>query len=243
MKVVFLGTNGWYDTDTGNTICTLVETRDYYILLDAGNGIHKAGDYMKETKPVHLFLSHFHFDHLAGLHILAKFNHCKGMDIYGQPGTKEALNGILKHPYTLPLDELSYKTQVYDLHSGRHKVPYTVECRPLIHADPCYGYRFEIDGKVLAYCTDTGYCENAVKLASAADLLIAECSFKKGQKNINWPHLNPEDAVRIASIAGAKKLALTHFDADIYRSIEERDQIKTDHPDVVVAHDRLTLKV
>ncbi len=42
MKIVFLGTNGWYDTDTGNTICTLTETTRNYILLDAGNGIYKA---------------------------------------------------------------------------------------------------------------------------------------------------------------------------------------------------------
>jgi ribonuclease BN (tRNA processing enzyme) len=26
MKIVFLGTNGWYDTSTGNTICTLLKT-------------------------------------------------------------------------------------------------------------------------------------------------------------------------------------------------------------------------
>lgn len=243
MKVVFLGTNGWYDSDTGNTICTLIETEDHYIILDAGNGMHKACDYMPETKPVHLFLSHFHLDHLAGLHILAKFSHDMGMEIFGQPGTKEALKGILRHPYTLPLDELSYKTQVHELSSGRHKVPYVVECRPLVHADPCYGYRFEVDGKVLTYCTDTGYCENAVKLARGADLLITECSLRKGQSNPAWPHLNPEDAARLADRAKAKKLALTHFDADAYRSKDEREKIKKDHPDIVIASDRLTLEI
>jgi len=36
MKITFLGTNGWYDTDCGNTICTLLETTKAYILLDAG---------------------------------------------------------------------------------------------------------------------------------------------------------------------------------------------------------------
>ena len=41
MDVIFLGTNGWYDSDTGNTICILIESDDYYIVLDAGNGIDK----------------------------------------------------------------------------------------------------------------------------------------------------------------------------------------------------------
>ena len=46
MRVIFLGTNGWYDTETGNTICTLVQTERYDILLDAGNGIHRAEHYL-----------------------------------------------------------------------------------------------------------------------------------------------------------------------------------------------------
>lgn len=243
MKVVFLGTNGWYDSKTGNTTCTHIDTGEYHILLDAGNGIHKADEYMKETKPVHLFLSHFHLDHLIGLHILVKFNHNKGMSIYGQPGTKEALNGLMKHPYTLPLEDLPYKTMIHELSEGIHRIPYMVECRKLIHADPCYGYRFEIDGKIIAYCTDTGYCENAVKLARNADLLITECSLKPGQENPGWPHLNPETAVRISKEAGAKKLALTHFDANNYNSIEDRVEINKRHKDIIIGLDGKTINV
>lgn len=29
MRIIFLGTNGWYDTDTGNTVCILLESKDY----------------------------------------------------------------------------------------------------------------------------------------------------------------------------------------------------------------------
>ena len=49
MKIAFLGTNGWYDTKTGNTVSALVDTKKYYIVLDAGNGIHKLDKYL--TKP------------------------------------------------------------------------------------------------------------------------------------------------------------------------------------------------
>jgi ribonuclease BN (tRNA processing enzyme) len=82
----------------------------------------------------------------------------------------------------------------------------------------------EIDGRTIAYCPDTGYCENAVTLGRAADLLITECAFKAGQANENWPHLNPEMAARIAAEAGAKRLVLTHFDASLYRTLAERNQ-------------------
>ena len=68
------------------------------------------------------------------------------------------------------------------------------------------------------------YCDEAIELSKNADLLIAECAYKTGQKNNKWPHLNPEDAARLAKEAGAKRLALTHFDASIYRTLEERKE-------------------
>lgn len=225
MEVIFLGTNGWYDSDTGNTICTMISSEKYHIILDAGNGIYKADSYIrdiKHDKPVYLFLSHFHLDHIEGLHILNKFRFSQGLHIYGQKGTKKILDTIINRPFTVPLNELPFPVEVHELSEGPYKIPFPIECRFLLHASPCIGYRIEIDGKIIAYCPDTGICENAVKLAEDADLLIAECSHKPGENNPEWPHLNPKDAVEIARRAKAKRLALTHFDAGRYTTIEER---------------------
>ena len=38
MKIIFLGTNGWYDTKTGNTLSVFMKTKKEYIILDAGSG-------------------------------------------------------------------------------------------------------------------------------------------------------------------------------------------------------------
>ncbi|MBI5203637.1 MAG: ribonuclease Z [Nitrospirae bacterium] len=224
MKITFLGTNGWYDTSTGNTICILVETEKYDIILDAGNGLYKADRYISNKKPVYLFLSHFHLDHIIGLHILGKFNFNQGLYICGQAGTKEILNKIIALPFSMPLDRLGYKIELYDLPEKKQKIPFSFEFLPLLHSSLTLGYRFELDNKVIAYCPDTGYCENAVTLAKNAGLLITECAFKPGQASDDWPHLNPETAARIAKEAAAKKLALVHFDASIYQSLEERKQ-------------------
>ena len=224
MKVVFLGTNGWYDTETGNTVCTLVETDNYYIILDAGNGIYKVNRYISNRKPIYLFLSHFHLDHIAGLHILNKFSFDQGMRIYGQVGTKDILDTIITEPYTVPFAKLPFKVEVYELPEGLHNIPFLVKCKFLLHSSKCLGFRFELDGKIITYCPDTGICENAIELAEDADLLITECFFKMGQRNAEWPHLNPEDAAQIAKEAKAKKLALLHFDANIYKTIQDRKQ-------------------
>jgi len=71
MKIVFLGTNGWYTTPTGNTPCILIDSKDQYVVFDAGNGIYKLDKYITEDKPISLFITHFHLDHVSGLHTLS----------------------------------------------------------------------------------------------------------------------------------------------------------------------------
>ena len=224
MRVNFLGTNGWYDTDTGNTLCILIVSKSAYIVLDAGNGIWKLDRYINGRKPVYLFLSHFHLDHIIGLHVLYKFNFAQGLSIIGQSGTRYFLNKIINSPFTLPMHQLQYRIEIYETPQEQLITPFKFTSLPLRHSSECLGYRFEIEDKVISYCTDTGYCDNAVALAKDADLLITECALKKGQSDENWPHLNPRDAARIADEGNAKMLALVHFDANEYSTLEARKQ-------------------
>jgi len=224
IKVSFLGTNGWYDTNTGNTVCTLIEAKDFFIVLDAGNGIYKLDKYIKNSKPVYIFLSHFPLDHIAGFHVLAKFNFRQIVRIFGQPGTKNILNDLMRQPFTLPINKLPFRVLVHELPVSLKQLPFKVRYNELVHSARCFGYRFEIDGKAIAYCTDTGACAGARELAKGADLLISECSLASGTKLDEWPHMNPQDAAGLAKAAGVKKLALTHFDASIYTDIKKRKE-------------------
>lgn len=247
MRVIFLGTNGWYDTKTGNTTCILIETNNYFIILDAGNGLHKIDQYIRSKKPIYLFLSHFHLDHIVGLHILNRFNFSQGMRIYGQVGTKNILNTIINKPYTVPFDKLPFKVEIYELSEDQHNIPFSVKCKALLHSSPCFGYRIEIDEKIITYCSDTGVCENAVELAKNVNLLITECSIALGQYNEKWPHLNPEQAAKIAKEADAKKLVLTHFDASVYQTLQKRKEAQKKAAEifnnVVVAFDNMGVEV
>jgi ribonuclease BN (tRNA processing enzyme) len=145
------------------------------------------------------------------------------------------------------LEKLPFPVQVIELEEGIHKIPFTVECCPLVHSSPCYGYRVEIDGKVIVYCTDTGVCDNVVSLARNADLLITECGLKPGEESPAWPHLNPEDAIRIAREANTKHLALMHFGAEVYKTLDERkavqEQFEKEWHGLIVATDNMTVDV
>lgn len=224
MKIIFLGTNGWYDSPTGNTICILIETSEASILLDAGNGIYKADRYITPEKPVHLFISHTHLDHIIGLHLLNKFEFKQGLTIHTQPGTGTALQTMFSSTYSLPFANLSYPVEIEEFEGLYKNQNFAVQTAKMQHSVPTIGFRISTENKIIAYCPDTGYCDNAVILAKDADLLIAECAFRSGEESEHWPHLNPETAARIAVEAQAKQLALVHFDAFRYSTIESRLQ-------------------
>lgn len=247
MKITFLGTNGWYDTNTGNTICTLIETNGHFIILDAGNGFYKIDKHIKKEKPIYLFLSHFHLDHIIGLHILNKFKFQQGIRIYGRKGTKRILKEIINDPFTVPFEKLPYPVEIYELPEKINTIPFLAKSKFLVHPSSCLGYRLELEGKIITYCPDTGVCENAIKLARNADLLIAECSLKSSQHYENWPHLNPEEAAEIAKEAKVKKLILTHFNANLYRTLKERKEAqkvaRTIFKNTISAIDDMEIKI
>ncbi|MFA6079788.1 MAG: ribonuclease Z [Candidatus Omnitrophota bacterium] len=226
MKVTFLGTNGWYDTATGNTSSVLVETPERYIVFDAGSGFRKVKDAVTPGKEVFLFISHLHLDHLFGLHTLPLFRLPKGIDIYVPKASCKLLRGFLKRPFTSPPLQLNTKLRFHALNEST-PLPFDFEMRKLRHSVPCYGYRIASHGKTLTYCTDTGDCRNLRRLAAQADLLITECAMAPGDKSLNLFHLTPEAAAGAALCAGARKLALFHFDPGKYPTFGLRKKAET----------------
>jgi ribonuclease BN (tRNA processing enzyme) len=90
---------------------------------------------------------------------------------------------------------------------------------------PAIGYRFDTPSGSVAFSGDTGPCENVVRLARGADILVHEVIdvdfvarrvAKMPNRDAIVAHLasshtSPEDAARIAQRAGVKKLVLSHL--------------------------------
>ena len=244
-ELIFLGTNGWYDSATGSTICTMLRTPQAVIFLDAGFGLAKAVRLIDPDKPAFIFLSHMHLDHSVGLHALAMLPFRAGVTLVAPPALVHDVKRFLSQPLTMPIKRIPFGVTIKAA-PLRLRIPGgAVVSRELVHTSPCYGYRFEFKNATVAYCTDTGPCDNAALLGRGADVLITECALRSGQQDDGWPHLNPEAAARLAQQAGARKLVLTHFDAYNYQTLAQRRSARMSarriFPNVVAAVDGLKI--
>jgi ribonuclease BN (tRNA processing enzyme) len=222
LKATFLGTNGWYDTDLGRTVSTLISTDDFDLVLDAGSGFFDLDKHCSLDKPLFVFLSHFHLDHTHGLHSLPKLQPPHGIHFIVPGGGEKTLRLFLDQPFTMPIADLGYPVTITEAQGRLDGFPFDARTLPMVHGTPTLGIRVEHGGCSFAYCPDTGYCENAVDLGRGVGLLVTECAFRPGASNPTWPHLNPETAARIALEASARELVLTHFDARQYPAREDR---------------------
>ncbi len=227
MKVIFLGTNGWYTTPTGNTACVLIDSKEGYIIFDAGNGFYKLDQYTKKDKPVSLFISHFHIDHTSGLHTLNKFNFSQGLDIYVGEGRANDFKTLVNPPFTIGIEKdletgahLNMDVRLHELTS--QNTPFPMQAIEQQHAFRDHGYRIVLEGKTIAYSGDCGITDASFKLAENADLLIHECSYKADHSPDSWGHVGPLEAAKLAKDSRVKQLILTHFDASQYTSLDHR---------------------
>lgn len=105
-------------------------------------------------------------------------------------------------------------------------------------------------GRKIAYCTDTVYCEGAVKLAEDADVLIHEATFAHQDADMAFQRLHSTStmAAQTALAAQAHRLIITHFSPRYTpgNPVEFRDLLKEARaifPPTEMAHDFMDYEV
>jgi ribonuclease BN (tRNA processing enzyme) len=67
----------------------------------------------------------------------------------------------------------------------------------------------DTNGAKLVYTSDTGYAPELAEFARTVDLLLMECSFRRNKPMTT--HLELADAMNVATLAGPRKVVLTHL--------------------------------
>ena len=117
----------------------------------------------------------------------------------------------------------------------------TLEAAKVPHTPESLAYAVAHAGRRLVYTGDTGYDEEVGRWARGCDLLLAECSLPAAMAMDI--HLTPEQCGRLAAVANARHLALTHFYPPVERT-DVRAAVASEYAGPVhLAHDGWTLEL
>ncbi len=195
-----------------------VRCRDYFLLLDCGSGVIRRG--LEAGLPMiavdAILFSHLHLDHIADLPPLLWALHGEGrqraerpLHLFGPPGFRSFFEG-LPVLYGNWIAEIAPTIIVQEIYSDIFQAgPLQVQALPMNHGMPANGYRLQTSQRTLAYTGDTGPCDEIVRLAQNADLLIAECSFPN--EHGTWNHLTAGEVGGFAQRAQCRRVLLSHL--------------------------------
>ena len=241
MRVTFYGVRGSVPApgpDTarygGNTSCVEVQLSDgTLVVLDAGTGLRALGRALLDAgrvPPIHMLLSHTHWDHILGLPFFAPL-WMKETELFVYPLASDAQERFQRTIF----DDIHFPVSANDVPAKvEFRKPDGLEWRigsalvrriPLNHPGGAQGFRIDdADGTSLAYLTDNelnspGAVVSADELARFADgvgvlihdsqYIAADMPNKRG-----WGHSVVDDVLRLGVLAEVGILALFHHDPD-----------------------------
>ncbi|HEX8236354.1 MAG TPA: MBL fold metallo-hydrolase [Abditibacteriaceae bacterium] len=222
-------------TTGGNTSCVEMRTDagDIFI-IDMGSGLRPLGNALMNEGfgqgmgHARIFLSHYHWDHIQGWPFF-KPSYVPGnkLEIFTR---HDDLETRLRSQQTAPFfpsaswDDMHADIAFQQMNDeplvlcdGRVRVT-TIE---LEHPSRAWAYRFEADGKVFVYASDSSYHHPDREAVAPylnfyrdADLLIFDAQFTlvESYEKRTWGHSSAVIGVELACEAGVKNLALYHHD-------------------------------
>ena len=231
MKITFYGVCGSSPSITKDlpnikhTACVAVETDACLIIFDAGSGIINLGNALTDVaKPILLFFSHFHYDHIIGLPYFSPLYDPNHNITIIYPDIKK-IKSILPKIFDSDFFPISYsqlpkaipiKTPDYCSNFNVSVTSYNLK-----HPGGCYGYRLNHDNKALIYATDNQLdSKNITPFITSfkdCDVLIHDCYFfNESQENLKtWGHTFLPDLVSLCFKANIHHLIPFHFKPDI----------------------------
>ena len=220
-----------------------------------------------------LLFTHLHSDHAVDLYqlIISSWHsyRVKPWKIYGPKGTKKFVKKImdawagerkLRISYESRASAKAFDIKVIEFKSiGNIKIKdlnikyFEVDHKPVKFA---YGFCFTNKNKKLTISGDTRPCENLMKYAQRSDLLLHEVFIEgeilqinkmrtqKTLHNVQSYHTTSTQVGKVAFIANAKKLVLTHFVPTRFNKSNLKKVVKKDFgKDPIIGEDLMTIKI
>ena len=212
-----------------------------------------------------------HFFGLAGL--LSTMHLCgrsESISIVAPKGAREVIETTFRLTgnhidYPIEWTEMDFSEGCQRVFENKHC---TVDAFPIVHSVPTYGFRIssefgvrssELSGfdspnselitpnseLTYAYCCDTAYTEDILPYIADVDLLCLECTFANELAELAEQrfHLTAGQAGRLARMAGAKQLLLSHISARYKEPAILLEQAVAEYPNSMLAADGMRLEL
>jgi len=220
MKITPIGIWGGYPKANSATSSFLIEHDGFHCLIDCGSGVLSSlQNYLPLDKLDAVVISHYHADHIADIGSL-QFSRIinfylghqtRPLPIYGHTLDQENF------------EKLSYRDQTVGIGISEDDIvqigPFEVSFCRTIHPVHCLAMKFSVGDNSIVLTADTEWRDELVDFAYGTDLLISEANLYEEHLGKAPGHMAGSEAGRLAKLAGAKQLVLTHL--PLHGNIEE----------------------
>jgi phosphoribosyl 1,2-cyclic phosphodiesterase/anti-anti-sigma regulatory factor len=257
----------------GNTTCVEIDTGSETIIIDCGSGMRALGNSLMAREfgrgqgVAHIFMTHFHWDHLQGFPFFTPAY---------VPGNRLIFYAVGQNPQTflehqqaaplyfpIPTSVMGAHKEYVQLREGASvQIGRTLITNlSLYHPGTAYAYRFDDGESVFVFASDGEYqslseanLRRYVNFFTAADALAFDSQYSLRDvfmSKADWGHSSAIIGVDIAERAQVKRLITFHHDpvhsdeqiyaiADVARDYAQVNEIPAD-TEVIVGYEGLEL--
>lgn len=214
------------------TTCVEIQSARSQLIIDGGSGIRNlsekimSGTTGRSKGPFHIFMTHFHWDHVIGLPFFTP-HFIPGCEIHYyavQPDLEKVIRSIFCRPnFPVPFEALNSKVFFHILEPRKtFKIDdFTLTPYKLDHPDPCWGLKVESCGKTYSHCVDTegtrvtrDEMADDLPLYQGVDLMYYDAQYTLPElaEKANWGHSASQVGLDIALREGVKSVLFSHHD-------------------------------
>lgn len=233
-----------YVTYGGDTTCLQITARTgETVIVDAGTGIRRLGNFLLEKKisRYYLLLTHCHWDHLLGFSFFRPLLYSRNQLIvqnrtFGKMTSKDILERMMSSPFfPIRLSELRADIQFDSGLNDRFNIgSLQIDTIPTSHSAGSLGYRFRENGRTFVFLTDNelGFDHPQSRGFDAyrqfsrnADILFHDAEYTEEEylQRKGWGHSSIPQVLELALKANVGQLGFIHLSQD--RTDAEMDAI------------------
>lgn len=225
----------------GHTLCADVAAGpESLVVIDGGTGITQLHTNSARFSDYHIFLTHYHWDHIQGLLFFRPlFETANSFTFYGHgwegESSQDAIEAALRPPW--------FPVSIRDTAASKRYVTFEstsitigalqITAAPLHHPQGVTGYRIDGPSRSIVIATD---CERGDpvadatlrELAAGADILVHDAQYVPEEYDdyyVGWGHSTWAQAAEAARESGVEELILISHDPA--RSDNEIDALVT----------------